>query len=382
MTKKYFKLLLSLGVILCILCGSFTISMAAPSWEDYVGPIETDSFDDTDEKTTNSDVVTEPTKEPTTQKTTRPATTQSQIKPAPPINVTAKETTEKITKETTVKTTKENTEKTTKDETETSTTHTETTDPDEAMLKDGQFFVYLERNNGERRLKTILDKPDFVPQPDDPIRIGYIFKGWFKNPECTEPWDFNKSIAEKGTVIYAKWEAASDTVAYKIKVEKVPGGIIEVNPNSASAGEAVIITVKPDEGKRLVAGSITVNGKHSDVLSFIMPGEDVIVSASFEDIPEEKVEEKPDLLFLIIIAAAAFLVILVVVIIIIRYKTRPAVIEYDENGAIILDDDGDDGWIDESIVIEDGFTNGKIVRENTDFEDNYETGIETDRLDD
>lgn len=382
MTKKYFKLLLSLGVILCILCGSFTISMAAPSWEDYVGPIETDSFDDTDEKTTNSDVVTEPTEQPTTQKTTRPATTQSQIKPAPPINVTAKETTEKITKETTVKTTKENTEKTTKDETETSTTHTETTDPDEAMLKDGQFFVYLERNNGERRLKTILDKPDFVPQPDDPIRIGYIFKGWFKNPECTEPWDFNKSIAQKGTVIYAKWEAASDTVAYKIKVEKVPGGIIEVNPNSASAGEAVIITVKPDEGKRLVAGSITVNGKHSDVLSFIMPGEDVIVSASFEDIPEEKIEEKPDILFLIIIAAAAFLVILVVVIIIIRYKTRPAVIEYDENGAIILDDDGDDGWIDESIVIEDGFANGKIVRENTDFEDNYETGIETDRLDD
>lgn len=382
MTKKYFKLLLSLGVILCILCGSFTISMAAPSWEDYVGPIETDSFDDTDEKTTNSDVVTEPTEQPTTQKTTRPATTQSQIKPAPPINVTAKETTEKITKETTVKTTKENTEKTTKDETETSTTHTETTDPDEAMLKDGQFFVYLERNNGERRLKTILDKPDFVPQPDDPIRIGYIFKGWFKNPECTEPWDFNKSIAQKGTVIYAKWEAAADTVAYKIKVEKVPGGIIEVNPNSASAGEAVIITVKPDEGKRLVAGSITVNGKHSDVLSFIMPGEDVIVSASFEDIPEEKIEEKPDILFLIIIAAAAFLVILVVVIIIVRYKTRPAVIEYDENGAIILDDDGDDGWIDESIVIEDGFANGKIVRENTDFEDNYETGIETDRLDD
>ena len=382
MTKKYFKLLLSLGVILCILCGSFTISMAAPSWEDYVGPIETDSFDDTDEKTTNSDVVTEPTEQPTTQKTTRPATTQSQIKPAPPINVTAKETTEKITKETTVKTTKENTEKTTKDETETSTTHTETTDPDEAMLKDGQFFVYLERNNGERRLKTILDKPDFVPQPDDPIRIGYIFKGWFKNPECTEPWDFNKSIAQKGTVIYAKWEAAADTVAYKIKVEKVPGGIIEVNPNSASAGEAVIITVKPDEGKRLVAGSITVNGKHSDVLSFIMPGEDVIVSASFEDIPEEKIEEKPDILFLINIAAAAFLVILVVVIIIIRYKTRPAVIEYDENGAIILDDDGDDGWIDESIVIEDGFANGKIVRENTDFEDNYETGIETDRLDD
>lgn len=386
MTKKYFKLLLSLGIILCILCGSFTMSMAAPSWEDYLGPIETDSFDDTDEKTTNSNVVTEPTKEPTTQKTTRPATTQSQIKPAPPINVTAKETTEKTTKETTVKTTKANTEKTTKAESETSTTHTETTDPDEALLKDGQFFVYLERNNGERRLKTVLNKPGLVNQPNEPVRIGYVFKGWYKNPECTEPWDFSKSIAQKGTVIYAKWEADADTVEFGIKVKQVPGGTIEVNPSSASMGEAVIITVKPDDGKRLVAGSITINGKSSDVLSFIMPREAVVVSASFEDIPEEKVEEKPNLLIPIIIAVAAFVVILIVVIIIIRYKTRPAVIEYDENGAIILDDDDDDGWIDESIVIEDGFANGKIVRENTDFEDNYETEIldafETERLDD
>ncbi len=388
MTKKYFKLLLSLGVILCILCTGLTVSMAAPSWEDYLGPIESETAEAVESTTETEASETESeTKEPVTQKPTRPATTQNQVRPAPTINATVKDTTEKATRESTERTTKEKTEKATKAETkeETSETVTATTDPDEAMLKEGQFFVYLERNNGERRLKTILDKPGIVNQPNEPMREGYIFKGWYADPEFKTPWDFNKSIAKKGTVIYAKWEADANTVAYKIMVEKVPGGVIEVNPDTASMGEAVIITVKPDEGKRLVAGSITINGKQSDVLSFIMPKGEVVVGASFEDIPEVIEEEKTNPLIFIGIGAALLVIILIVVIIIIKIKTRPAVVEYDENGAIILDDDDDDSWIDESIVVEDGFANGKIVRESGDFEDNYETepldAYETEALD-
>ena len=385
MTKKYFKLLLSLGVILCILCTSLTMSMAAPSWEDYLGPIEGTTTEATEENTTAEETpeTEATTKAQVTQKPTRPATTQNQAKPSPTINVTVEDTNEKPTKEKTEKTTKE---KTTKDEskTETSETNTETTDPDEALLKDGQFFVYLERNNGERRLKTILDKPGLVNQPNMPIRKGYIFKGWYADPEFKTPWDFGKSIAQKGTVIYAKWESDGSTVTYGIKVQKVPGGTIEVNPGTASEGEVVIITVKPDAGKRLVAGSVTVNGKHSNVLSFIMPKGEVVVSASFEDVPETIEEEKPNSLVFVGIGAALFVIILIVVIIIIKIKTRPAVVEYDENGAIILDDD-DDGWIDESIVVEDGFANGKIIRESADFEDNYEPisldAFETDTSD-
>lgn len=374
MTKKYFKLLLSLGVILCILCTSLTVSMAAPSWEDYLGPIggSTTEVEDTTEAEATE---TESAKEQVTQKPTRPATTQSQVRPAPPSNVTVNNTTEKATKGSTERTTKEKTEKTTKAETkeETSETVTATTDPDEALLKDGQFFVYLERNNGERRLKTILNKPGVVNQPNEPMRPGYIFKGWYADPEFKTPWDFTKSIAKKGTVIYAKWEAAADTVAYKIKVEKVPGGVIEVNPDTASVGEVVIITVKPDEGKRLVAGSISINGKSSDVLNFIMPDGEVVVGASFEDVPEVIEEEKINPLIFIGIGAALLVIILIVVIIIVKIKTRPAVVEYDENGAIILDDDDDDGWVDETIIVESGFANGRIVRESTYSDDEFET---------
>lgn len=377
MTKKYFKLLLSLGVILCILCTSFTMSLAAPQWGEFEGEVEEDFFDD-DESTTLE--VEEDTTEETTRKETKPTTTQAQKKPTTTVSTTER-TTQK-TKETTKKTT----EKTTKAETTQATTqtNTETTDEDEALLKDGQFFVYLERNNGERRLKTILDKPGLVPQPNMPIRKGYIFKGWYKDAKFTEAWDFGKSIAEKGTVIYAKWEAAADTVEYKITVEKTKDGIISVNPGTASAGEVVIITVKPDSGKRLVAGSITINGKHSDVLSFIMPEEEVVVGARFEDVPQTQQDEKMNPLPIIIVAAVLLVIAIVVVIIIVKYKNRPAILEYDENGAIILDDDDDDRWIDDSIVIEAGFANGKIVRESVDADD--DAGIadhfETEQIDD
>ncbi len=353
MTKKYFRLLLSLGVILCILCASFTVAAAAPRWGDFTGEVETDKFDD--EETT--EVTT------TEEETTEVTTTQ-------PVETTAPSTTQKPTKQpdntvnNTVQTTKENDKSTTKAETKAENTKNNTKITSETeTVPEGIFTVYLECNNGEPRKRFDLEKPDLVPQPNEPYRKGYIFKGWFGDAACTIPWDFSKSIADRGTVIYAKWEMDENTIAYNISVIQSPGGIIEVNPSFASAGEAVVITVKPDEGKRLVPGSVTINGKSQSALSFLMRGEDVVVSVSFEDVPEEIVEEKEFPIVPVAIGAVVALIILVVVIIIIRYKTRPAVLEYDENGAIILDDDDYDGWVDESIIIEDGFANGKIVHE-------------------
>ncbi len=347
MTKKYFKLLLCLGVILCIFCTSFTVITGA-TWGDFSGEVETDSFeDDTKTETETQETTTE---EPTTQapttteKTTlAPSTTKAETKPATTVSGTVKDTTKGTTKP-----------KTTKESSETET------------APEGKFTVYLESNNGEARRRFDLEKPGLVPEPAEPVRPGYIFEGWYKNAECTIPWDFNKDIADRGTVIYVKWEKDANTIAYNITVLEVPGGTIEVNPSLASKGEPIMITVHPDDGKRLVAGSITINGENIPVMSFIMRGEDVVVGAAFEDIPEEIIEEKAFPFILVIIGVVVLLAVVIAIIIIVRYKTRPAVVEYDENGAIILDDDDYDGWVDESIIIEDGFANGKIVRESVD----------------
>lgn len=50
-----------------------------------------------------------------------------------------------------------------------------------------------------------LDYGERVQKPNDPTASGYIFKGWFSNPECTIEFNFNLKIT-KDTIIYAKWQ--------------------------------------------------------------------------------------------------------------------------------------------------------------------------------
>lgn len=226
-------------------------------------------------------------------------------------------------------------------------------DNDEETEDDGKFTVYIELNNGEERLKFDLEEESTVPQPQEkPERKGFKFAGWFSDPEFETPWDFSKDIAKKGTVIYVKWEPDEGTVLHKITVSGLTGGTLEVNPPSAAKGETVNITVKPENGKRLKAGSILINGEASDYLSFVMPDGDVVLSAEFEDIPKKEEAKNNKKLIVIICVAAAALVAAAVSFFVIRRKNAS---------------DGDSGeWVDDSIKLQEGFKDGRVVKPDED----------------
>ncbi len=226
-------------------------------------------------------------------------------------------------------------------------------DSDEETEDDGKFTVYIELNNGEERLKFDLEEESTVPQPQEkPERKGFKFAGWFSDPEFETPWDFSKDVAKKGTVIYVKWEPDEDTVLHKITVSGLTGGTLEVNPPSAAKGETVNITVKPENGKRLKAGSILINGEASDYLSFVMPDGDVVLSAEFEDIPKKEEAKNNKKLIVIICVAAAALVAAAVSFFVIRRKNAS---------------DGDSGeWVDDSIKLQEGFKDGRVVKPDED----------------
>ena len=226
-------------------------------------------------------------------------------------------------------------------------------DSDEETEDDGKFTVYIELNNGEERLKFDLEEESTVPQPQEkPERKGFKFAGWFSDPEFETPWDFSKDVAKKGTVIYVKWEPDEGTVLHKITVSGLTGGTLEVNPPSAAKGETVNITVKPENGKRLKAGSILINGEASDYLSFVMPDGDVVLSAEFEDIPKKEEAKSNKKLIVIICVAAAALVAAAVLFFVIRRKNTA---------------DGDSGeWVDDSIKLQEGFKDGRVVKPNED----------------
>lgn len=226
-------------------------------------------------------------------------------------------------------------------------------DSDEETEDDGKFTVYIELNNGEERLKFDLEEESTVPEPQEkPERKGFKFAGWFSDPEFETPWDFSKDVAKKGTVIYVKWEPDEDTVLHKITVSGLTGGTLEVNPPSAAKGETVNITVKPENGKRLKAGSILINGEASDYLSFVMPDGDVVLSAEFEDIPKKEEAKNNKKLIVIICVAAAALVAAAVSFFVIRRKNAS---------------DGDSGeWVDDSIKLQEGFKDGRVVKPDED----------------
>lgn len=303
---------------------------------------------------------------------------------------TEKETEKETQKETEKKPDKETTERPTQRPTEPKTTERQNNEPDnnvwegdgnaqeeesttkketttEEGLEKGQFYVYLERNNGQRRLKTLMRKKGYVTEPEEPFREGYIFSGWYADAKFKKPWDFMTDKAEGTMTIYAKWTAKGDTVVYDIIIEDTVGGSLEVNPQKASAGEPVVITVVPDDGKRLVQGSIIINGQNTDFLSFIMPDSKVTISATFEDIPEQQQAqiEKSKLPIFAIFGVIAIVVIAVAIVLTRKRRDFNADLDPDED-IFANDNEEDDGsWIDESIVVEDGFVEGKKVVEST-----------------
>ena len=53
-----------------------------------------------------------------------------------------------------------------------------------------------------------------VQRPTEPTDESYVFDGWFTEPECITPWDFDTVTITQDTVIYAKWVIGSCDVRF------------------------------------------------------------------------------------------------------------------------------------------------------------------------
>lgn len=367
MTRKIKKISMCIIAVLCLFCSSvtafavdgdldfdFNIQPEVPTTQEETIPIETEKVTEKEtEKVTEKE-----TEKQTEKETTEKPTKKPDKKPSVP------QTTKKENREPdNASGGNENVNvQVNNPATQTETTTEDTTDE---KLKKGEFYVYLERNNGQRRLKTLMKKKGHVPEIEVPTREGYVFSGWYADSKFKKPWNFFTDIAEKEMTIYAKWTAIGDIVVYDIIIEDTVGGALEVNPQKASMGEPVVITVIPDEGKRLVQGSIRINGESTDFLNFIMPDGKVTISAKFEDVPEDAGGlDKSKLPLLIIVGVVVVIVLVLVIIVTKKRRDFNADLDPDEDIFAIDDEDDDDSWIDESIIVEDGFVEGKKVVEN------------------
>ena len=45
-----------------------------------------------------------------------------------------------------------------------------------------------------------------VRRPDNPVRTGYVFIGWYKDLACTEVWTFEIDTVTGDMTLYARWQ--------------------------------------------------------------------------------------------------------------------------------------------------------------------------------
>lgn len=116
---------------------------------------------------------------------------------------------------------------------------------------------------------TLIPKSENVPYdslitpPQDPTKAGFLFAGWYKDPECTLVWDFSKDKVRGEVTIYAKWislnitageTAGSLSLSIDAKASDIPFSAEELlknaslraqfsifDPNQVSSGERQLI---------------------------------------------------------------------------------------------------------------------------------------------
>lgn len=47
---------------------------------------------------------------------------------------------------------------------------------------------------------------DYVIEPDDPYREGYVFTGWYSDENCMYLWDMENGQISQSMTLYAGWE--------------------------------------------------------------------------------------------------------------------------------------------------------------------------------
>ena len=96
----------------------------------------------------------------------------------------------------------------------------------------------------------------------------------------------------------------SEDRTYKIAVANISGGTVTATPSPAAAGEEVKLTVTPNDGKKLIAGSLSYclqsAGAKSEpinetTLTFIMPAGDININAQFEDDASAPLKNPPQI---------------------------------------------------------------------------------------
>jgi len=87
------------------------------------------------------------------------------------------------------------------------------------QIEHDTLYVYFFTGNGAQPLASLEDvEPGAkIEVPQDPVRDGYDFVGWYKDRQLTEAWDFDTDVMPgQSIVLYAKWGILERNIIYEL----------------------------------------------------------------------------------------------------------------------------------------------------------------------
>ena len=135
--------------------------------------------------------------------------------------------------------------------------------------------------DGKIEKYTVL-KGEKYARPEDPVKDGFAFTGWYTDKSCTQLYDFDKVLTDT-LILYAGW--AQDIGSQVFKGYTVTlGGQIGVNfytimPDNAGKSDYILFSVEglPGTQKITVGNSrtISINGTKYDVFDCFVPAKNM-----------------------------------------------------------------------------------------------------------
>lgn len=76
-------------------------------------------------------------------------------------------------------------------------------------------------NGGSKIENQIVPYGEKISRPEDPVREGMQFVGWYADINLTEPWNFDTDVVETNMSLYAKWEPAENVPKEQVPVTTI-----------------------------------------------------------------------------------------------------------------------------------------------------------------
>ena len=76
------------------------------------------------------------------------------------------------------------------------------------------YTISFDTQGGGTIASVSLPYDSKITEPTPPSREGYTFAGWYKDINCTNPWNFSVDVVSGDATLYAKWTINTYTISF------------------------------------------------------------------------------------------------------------------------------------------------------------------------